>query len=249
MIDGNASRQYRDTKSWPDQDFANIASGGKPKKMPGTEDHPDKAAADADGAGHGLPPSAGLRVGLLGGSFNPAHEGHVHISHAALRRLRLDQVWWLVSPQNPLKAESGMAPQDDRIAGARAICRKQRGIFVTGVESRLATRYTADTLAALRGLCPRTKFVWLMGADNLSQIDQWERWTEIFDTIPVAILDRASYSSMALASAAARRYRRHRLPEGDAPRLADQPPPAWVFLRIKLHPASASEIRARGNST
>lgn len=217
--------------------------------MSGTEDHPDKLSAEADGAGYGLPPSAGLRVGLLGGSFNPAHEGHVHISSTALRRLRLDQVWWLVSPQNPLKAESGMAPLDDRIAGARGLSQGQRGIFVTGVESRLATRYTADTLAALRGLCPRTKFVWLMGADNLSQIDRWERWTEIFDTVPVAILDRPSYSSRALASAAARRYRRHRLPEGDAPRLADQPPPAWVFLRIRLHPASASEIRARGKRT
>lgn len=196
-------------------------------------------------AARGLPPSAGRRIGLLGGSFNPAHDGHLHISRAAIKRLQLDQVWWLVSPQNPLKDESDMAAQAGRIAGAEAITRAFPDIVVTGIEAELGTRYTADTLAALLSLRPRAKFVWLMGADNLAQVNQWERWEEIFDTVPVAILDRPSYSSRALASAAARRYRRHRLPEGDAPKLADSRPPVWVFLKIKLHPASASDIRAQ----
>ncbi len=195
------------------------------------------------------PPSAcaGLRVGLLGGSFNPAHAGHVHVSLAARRRLRLDQVWWLVSPQNPLKAESGMAPFAERLAGAEEKLRNQNAILATGLEADLGTRYTADTLAAIKKLCPRTKFVWLMGADNMAQVPHWDRWTEIFESVPVAILNRPSYSLRALAGTAARRYRRHRLPERDAPRLADSIPPAWVFLRIRLHPASSTAIRS-GNA-
>ena len=179
-------------------------------------------------------------IGILGGSFNPAHEGHVHISDAALRHLRLDQLWWLVSPQNPLKAKDGMAGQDQRIEAARAILGDPR-IRVTGMESDWGTRYTADTLRHLRRRFPNCRFIWIMGADNLQQIARWDRWTSIFRAVEVAVFDRSPYSREALASKAAQRFSRWRLPA--AGRLAMTPPPAWVFMHIKRHPASATAIR------
>lgn len=188
-----------------------------------------------------------LRIGLLGGSFNPAHDGHRHISLTALRRLRLDQVWWLVSPQNPLKPAAGMAPQVERIARARRVARHPR-IRVTGIESRLGTRYTADTLAALRRRFPAVRFVWLMGADNLRQMPRWHRWRAIFGAMAIAVFDRWPYSFQALAGQAARRYAHRRIAERQAFRLADLEPPAWVFLHSRLHPASATAIRARERS-
>lgn len=184
-----------------------------------------------------------LRVGLLGGSFNPAHGGHRHVSVTALRRLRLDQVWWLVSPQNPLKPRAGMAPQDQRIARAARVARHPR-IRVTGLERALGTRYTADTLAKLRPRFPRVRFVWLMGADNLLQIRQWRHWADIFATTPIAIFDRHPYSFKALAGPAARRFARWRRPERQAAHLAEVQPPAWIFLHTRLHPASATALRA-----
>lgn len=187
---------------------------------------------------------SGGRIGLLGGSFNPAHEGHLHISLLALRRLRLDQVWWLVSPQNPLKPEKGMASLDARLESARRLARHPR-LHVTDIEARLGTRYTADTLRALKRRFPRARFVWLMGADNLLQIPNWERWTAVFETVPVAIFARPSYSVRALAGKAAQRYRRWRVPAQRAGGLAWRTPPAWVFLHCRLHPASATKIRAR----
>ena len=186
----------------------------------------------------------GLRIGLLGGSFNPAHDGHRQISVEALRRLQLDQVWWLVSPQNPLKSEAEMAPLALRMESARAVA-KHPLIRPTDIETRLGTRFTADTLVALTRRFPRSRFVWLMGADNLVQIPSWDRWTQIFNTVPVAIFDRPSYTLRALAGTAARRYRRNRLREREAPRLAGMSPPAWIFLHIRLNPASATQLRAR----
>ncbi len=181
---------------------------------------------------------------MLGGSFNPAHAGHLHISRVALHALALDEVWWLVAPLNPLKSASSMAPLDARVAAARALARDWR-IRVGAIEASLGTRYTADTLAALRRRFPRTRFVWLMGADNLAQLPQWRRWTRIFMEVPVAALDRAPYSYMALAGKAATRLAAHRLPARRATRLADQAPPAWIFLRLRRHPASATAIRAQ----
>jgi nicotinate-nucleotide adenylyltransferase len=185
-----------------------------------------------------------LRVGLLGGSFNPAHDGHRHVSLTALRRLRLDQVWWLVSPQNPLKPAAGMAPQGERIRRARQVARHPR-IRVTGLEARLGTRYTADTLAALHRRFPGVRFVWLMGADNLRQMPRWRRWQAIFGATAIAVFDRRPYSFQALAGQAARRYAHRRIAERQAFCLADRMPPAWVFLHSRLHPASATAIRAR----
>jgi len=188
------------------------------------------------------------RVGLLGGSFNPAHEGHRHVSLIALRRLALDEVWWLVSPQNPLKPTRGMAPLARRLAGARAAAAHPR-IRVSAIEADLGTRYTADTLERLGRRFPNASFVWLMGADNLVQIPRWERWTSIFRTTTIAILDRNSYSFRALAGKAARRFADRRVPERQASVLADMRPPAWIFLHTRLHPASATVIRDRAERT
>ena len=187
---------------------------------------------------------AGLRIGLLGGSFNPAHDGHRHISVLALKLLDLDELWWMVSPQNPLKSTDDMAPFEERLAQARETARDPR-IRVTGIETRLNTRYTADTLHSLRTRFPHTRFVWLMGADNLAQIPHWERWTEIFQAVPIAVFDRATYSFRALAGKAARRYAKRRISTRDAAALADLTAPAWVYFHARRHPASASSIRAR----
>lgn len=184
------------------------------------------------------------RVGLLGGSFNPAHGGHRDISLAALGRLNLDQVWWLVSPQNPLKPVAGMAPFATRIAEARRVAHHPR-IVVTDLEDGLGTRYTADTLRRLTQTFPRTRFVWLMGADNLSQIAQWAEWQEIFHTVSVAVFARPTYCFGALAGRAARRFARRRLTASAAGLLTRNAPPAWVFLFTRLNPISASAIRAR----
>jgi len=193
--------------------------------------------------GEGLPPP-GARIGLLGGSFNPAHEGHREISREALTRLGLDRVWWLVSPQNPLKPSAGMAPLDARIAGARRAADDRR-ILVTGLEAKLGSTYTADTLATLVRLLPRVRFVWLMGADNLIQVHSWRNWPQIFNTLPVAVFDRPFYSLGALSGKAARTFARYRLKESSARRLAEARPPAWAFIRCRLNPQSATEIRAR----
>lgn len=184
------------------------------------------------------------KVGLLGGSFNPAHRGHRHISLEALKRLDLDEVWWLVSPQNPLKSARGMAPLAVRLGDAKAVAR-HRKIKVTDLESRIGTRYTADTLAALHKRFPRTKFVWLMGADNLEQIHHWGQWTTIFATTPLAVFARPTYSLHALSGLAARRYARRRLKGGASRRLADCSPVAWVFFAIRLDPLSATALRVK----
>jgi len=181
---------------------------------------------------------------LLGGSFNPAHEGHRHVSLAALHALDLDQVWWLVSPQNPLKPADGMATLGERLAAAARVARHPR-LRVSAIESHLGTQFTADTLAALRHRFPRTRFVWLMGADNLVQIDRWRRWDRIFAGSPVAVLDRSPYSYEALASKAARRFGGARVPARRASRLVEAPLPAWIFLHQRRHPASATAIRAQ----
>jgi len=183
-----------------------------------------------------------LRIGLLGGSFNPAHAGHRHISLYALKALGLDQVWWLVSPQNPLKSRAGMGTLEERLAEARRVARHPR-IRVTDLECGLGTRYTADTIEQLRRRFPRTRFVWLMGADNLRQIPRWRRWERIFHAVPIAVFSRPTYSLSALGGMAAQRFARHRVPDLRARGLADAKPPAWTFLRNPLHPASATAIR------
>ncbi|RMF08334.1 MAG: nicotinate-nucleotide adenylyltransferase [Alphaproteobacteria bacterium] len=183
-----------------------------------------------------------MRIGLLGGSFNPAHTGHRHISVEALNRLGLDEVWWLVSPQNPMKSGRDMASLERRLRHARRVAAHPR-IRVMDLEKALGTRYSVDTLGALSSLMPATRLVWLMGADNLLTLHLWRRWEAVFRAVPVAIFDRAPYSIKAAFAKAAQRYRRFRLGEDQASGLADRHPPAWVFVHCPRHPLSATAIR------
>ena len=185
----------------------------------------------------------GRRVGLLGGSFNPAHQAHLLVSQVALRQLALDEVWWLVSPQNPLKSTDDMAPLAKRLALAGKIASDRR-IRPTDIESALGTRFTVDTLTALRRRFPLTRFVWLMGADNLQQVTRWKRWPEIFGLAPVAIFGRPTYSLGAMSSTAAKRFGTRRIPVERARELAGMSPPAWTFIHLRHEPTSATAIRA-----
>ena len=187
---------------------------------------------------------AGQVVGLLGGSFDPAHAGHVHITLAALRRFDLDRVWWLVSPGNPLKPR-GPAALPERLERARAVMRHPR-VTVTGIEAELGTRYTAETLAALSRLYPRVRFVWLMGADNLSQFHLWQDWRAIMGSVGVGVLARPGQRISARTSVAARTFRSSRLPARASHLLARSEPPAWCFVNLPLNAASSSAIRASG---
>jgi nicotinate-nucleotide adenylyltransferase len=184
----------------------------------------------------------GLRVGLLGGSFNPAHEGHLHISRQAMTMLKLDSVWWLVSPQNPLKDQQEMASFEDRMAGATRLAH-QSGIEVISPEQRLGTNYSYEVVEALLEACPHTRFVWLMGADNMVQFPAWRNWKCICDIVPIAVFDRPGYSLAALSGEMAKSFAEHRLPVQKASSLADLEPPAWTFIRCQPNPQSATSIR------
>tara|TARA_R110002073_G_scaffold14779_8_gene59693 strand:- start:447 stop:1073 length:627 start_codon:yes stop_codon:yes gene_type:complete len=187
---------------------------------------------------------AGQVIGLLGGSFDPAHSGHVHISKAALQRFGLDRVWWLVSPGNPLKRH-GPAPLKDRLQAARAMMQHPR-VTVTGIEERLGTRYTAQTITALRARYPGVRFVWLMGADNLAQFHLWQDWENIMAQVPVGVLARPGERISARMSKAARVYASARLPGRASELLGRLDPPKWCFVNLPMNAASSSAIRARG---
>jgi len=193
----------------------------------------------------GYPPAwRGQSVGLLGGSFDPAHAGHVHITHEALRRFGLDRLWWLVTPGNPLKAR-GPAPLADRMARARALMRHPR-VTVTDIEARLGTRATADTVNALRAAYPGVRFVWLMGADNLAQFHRWQNWEHIMESVPLGVLARPGQRISARVSPAARIYRRYRLPAQASHLLARAEAPAWCFVNVPMVDVSSTAIRASG---
>lgn len=191
-------------------------------------------------------PSVGVgqRIGLLGGSFDPPHAGHVHITLWALDAIGLDAVWWLVSPGNPLKPD---APADlaRRMAAAGAIMRHPR-VKVTDLERRLATRYTAATLAGLRRHYPGTRFVWLMGSDNLASFHRWDRWEEILASVPVGVLARPGQQLRAGLSPAARRFARWRVPQAEARSLPFREPPAWCLLSGPMLDLSSTRLRALG---
>lgn len=178
-------------------------------------------------------------VGLLGGSFNPAHAGHLHVARAALRGLGLDQVWLLVSPGNPLKNGVGMAPFAERLASARGIADGRR-IVATGIEAVWGTRFTADTLRELQRRFPRVKFVWLMGADNLGQLPRWDRWRRIVGAVPIAVLPRPGETRRALAGQAVSVMRHSRVGRG----VVCCGAPAWTWLPVRENPLSATELRA-----
>ncbi|WP_149142615.1 nicotinate-nucleotide adenylyltransferase [Gemmobacter caeruleus] len=186
----------------------------------------------------------GMKIGLLGGSFDPAHEGHVHITREALRRFGLDQVWWLVTPGNPLKARQP-APMAERLAHARALMRHPR-VRVTDLEAHLGTRHTAQTLARLRAIYPGVRFVWLMGADNLVQFHRWDRWEAIMQSVPLGILARPGWGIRGRLGRAARVYASDRVTTGAAGDLGDLTPPAWCLADVPLNEMSSSALRAKG---
>lgn len=194
---------------------------------------------------HDIPYAAsGQVIGLLGGSFDPAHAGHAHITREALKRFGLDQVWWLVSPGNPLKSH-GPAPMEQRLVQARAVMQHPR-VKVTGIEERLGTRYTAQTLRALQGLYPKQRFVWLMGADNLAQFHLWQDWQDIVNSIPMGILARPGQRISARMSRTANLYAPFRIPGRFSQRLAHADAPAWCFVNVPMMDVSSSAIRASG---
>ncbi|HMH61270.1 MAG TPA: nicotinate-nucleotide adenylyltransferase [Bradyrhizobium sp.] len=180
----------------------------------------------------------GMRIGLLGGSFNPPHVAHRAISLFAIKRLKLDRVWWLVTPGNPLKDQDGLRDLNERTAAARKMASDPR-IDVSCLESVIGTRYTVDTISYLRRRASGLRFVWIMGADNLAQFHRWQNWRRIASEVPMAVIDRPPQSFRALAAPAAQALARYRLPENQAGRLADQRAPAWVFLTgMKLNLSS-----------
>jgi len=182
------------------------------------------------------------QVGLLGGSFNPAHAGHLHISLEAKKKLGLNDIWWLVSPQNPLKSTRGMAPFKDRFASAQKIARGHSFIHVSDIEQKIHTRYTIDTLKQLKRRFPKTNFIWLMGADNLATIQHWQEWEKIFLLVPVLVLDRSPFSHSALRKKAAIRFASARVPVkvlGVATTL-----PAWGYSHMRRHAGSSTRIRS-----
>ncbi len=191
----------------------------------------------------GVPRDTTRRIGLLGGSFNPAHEGHRHVSLEALRRLGLDEVWWLVSPQNPLKSGQGMEPLASRLVRAKGLGRHPR-IKVEAPELALGTRFTLDTVRALKRAYPKARFVWLMGADILPQLVDWQNWRDLFAEIPIAAFARPGWSYAALNSPAPRAFARCRLKAEQAWRLASCQAPAWCFIPSRLDTHSATAIRA-----
>ena len=171
----------------------------------------------------------GMRIGLLGGSFNPPHVAHRAISLFAIKRLKLDRVWWLVTPGNPLKDHGALHGLDERTEAARRMAYDPR-IDVSCLESVIGRRYTVDTITYLRRRASGLRFVWIMGADNLAQFHRWQNWRRIASEVPIAVVDRPPQSFRALAAPAAQALARYRLPENQAGRLADQRAPAWVFL-------------------
>jgi len=192
------------------------------------------------------PPLAapGQRIGLLGGSFNPPHRAHVAISETVMKRLGLDEVWWIVTPGNPLKSHDGLPPLADRMAACRRIAANPR-IKVTGFEAGLASSATFVTLAFLKHRYPDVDFVWIMGGDNLAGFHRWAEWRRIASLMPFVVADRPLWRHRALTAPAARALARFRLPDSDARRLVGATPPAWSYLTIRLWAESSTEIRAR----
>ncbi len=186
----------------------------------------------------------GQVVGLLGGSFNPAHDGHVHITKTALKRFGLDRVWWLVSPGNPLKSE-GPAPMADRMAQAARVMDHPK-VEVTDIECRLGTRFTAQTIARLQSHYPGVRFVWLMGADNLAQFHRWQDWKWIMESVPVGVIARPRDRVSARLSTAASIYRGAMLPARASSSLARGSAPRWCFINLPMSDQSSTAIREQG---
>jgi nicotinate-nucleotide adenylyltransferase len=186
----------------------------------------------------------GMRVGLFGGSFNPAHEGHAHVAETARDRLNLDRVIWLVSPQNPLKSSAETADLAARMAGARRLARGP-AMIVSDAETRLGSQYTIDIVRSLKARFPGVHFVWIMGADSLATFHRWRGWTEIMREVPVVVVSRPWISLKSRFSPAARRFARFRRAPARAASLPGSTPPAWVYLVGPLNFQSSTVLRAR----
>ena len=184
------------------------------------------------------------RIGLLGGSFDPAHQGHVHITLEALKRFDLDEVWWLVSPGNPLKTR-GPAPLEQRMERARDIMQHPR-VRITDIEAQLNTRYTAETLKTLQQRFPFARFIWLMGADNLAQFHLWKDWEDIIHSVPIGVLARPGERIQGRTAPAAKIYRDALLKGRFARGLSHAQAPAWAFVNVPMRDISSTDLRARG---
>ncbi len=192
-----------------------------------------------------LPPHApGLKIGLFGGTFDPPHSAHLGACLLAMKRLALDRVWWMVTPGNPLKDTRGLMPLDRRLRAVRAFAQHPR-IDVTDFEARIGTRYTFDTIAYLRARCAGVHFVWIMGADNLRSFHRWQKWRQIADLVPIAVVDRLGPSLYATAGTAGQALARWRLPESAAKSLPLRKPPAWVYLHGLKSPLSSTALRRK----
>ncbi len=184
----------------------------------------------------------GQRIGVMGGTFNPPHDGHRIAAEAAMKRLRLDQVWWLITPGNPLKSHNGLPPLEGRMNLVHTFAHGPR-MKITGFERELGTRYTAGTLSFLKLRHPAVRFVWIMGADNLASFHRWQHWRRISEMMPIAVVDRPGWRHAGLSSPAAQALKRYRLPESEAASLADRKPPAWMLLTIRLSGLSSTALR------
>jgi nicotinate-nucleotide adenylyltransferase len=196
----------------------------------------------------GLDLKPGMRVGLYGGSFDPAHEGHAHVARTALVRLGLDRVIWLVSARNPLKTGADPADLTARMRAAGVLAQGP-SMRVSDLESRIGTRYTLDMLRVLKARFPGVQFVWIMGGDNLNGFHHWRGWADIFRTVPIAVIARPGAGPGAGFSPAARRFASARLPASAALRLARRKPPAWIYLPAPLKSVSSTALRAQRDST
>lgn len=211
------------------------------------EGRPSKTLTEAEKAARLPVASPRMQIGLLGGSFNPAHAAHVEISLTALKRLGLDQVWWIVAPSNPLKHPAKLPSLSERVASARRVTDHPR-IAVTGFPGERGSPYTVDLIAELKRRYPGVKFVWLMGADNLAAFNRWRSWQKIFETVPVAVLDRPGSRMKAHASQAATRFHGDYVDESDAPGLARMKPPAWTIITHRLSPLSSTALRGEAKT-
>ena len=190
---------------------------------------------------------AGQLIGLYGGSFNPAHKGHLHVSDYAFQTLGLDALWWLVSPNNPLKETSTLAPMDQRVAHAKELAADPR-ITITSIESQLGSNYSFDTISKLKNIHKDSRFIWMIGADNLMNFHAWKNWRAIFTLVPIAVFARPGYDEDALAAPAAAEFKDKRLSEHEAQKLGDTTPPCWVYLNMPHHEASATALRTRASN-
>jgi nicotinate-nucleotide adenylyltransferase len=187
--------------------------------------------------------SAGQKIGIMGGTFNPSHDGHRIVAETAVKRLGLDRLWWVVTPGNPLKSDNGLPPLCERMNGVRRYAHGPR-MKITDFEAELGTPYTAATLAYLKRRHPGVRFVWVMGADNLASFHRWQHWRSIAAAMPIAVVDRPGWRLKALAGPAAAAFARSRQPEAKAYLLALSRAPAWTFLTSRLSPLSSTSLRA-----